>query len=154
MNKMLWSLHLWKRKMSYKTLFKHLKENEIRLKISPRHSQFTWCNYENTVQDCSYRGYFTGGWSVSRKTLPQVLNVRTEPLFLLSFTSGKCMKNRRVNQECFYCGATCAKKLQEYHSNALTNVKNCQCHTKYGEVILKTHLMSRAVRNPAERSGS
>ena len=28
---------------------------------------------------------------------------------------------------------TCAKKLQEYHSNALMNVKNCQCHTKYGE---------------------
>ena len=26
-------------------------------------------------------------------------------IFLLSFTSGKCMKNRRVNQECFYCGA-------------------------------------------------
>ena len=82
-------------------------------------------------------------------------------IFLLSFTSGKCMKNRRVNQECFYCGATCAKKLQEYHSNALTNVKNCQCHTKYGEVILKTStewslqlMMSRAVWNPAERSGS
>ena len=26
-------------------------------------------------------------------------------IFLLSFTSGKCMKNRHVNQECFYCGA-------------------------------------------------
>ena len=26
-------------------------------------------------------------------------------IFLLSFTSGKCTKNRCVNQECFYCGA-------------------------------------------------
>ena len=41
-----------------------------------------------------YRGYFTGERSVSRKTLPEVLNARM----------------------------TCAKKLQEYHSNALTNV--------------------------------